>query len=174
MIESQVRSSSRLAGGVKRYHTWPVLTEQTVAEHTFHILRIYWQIWGPESMTPEAVTQILWHDLGEIETGDVPFQMKRRYPALGETLREAEKLKVQDLADYNIPQPDEQTLLRVKMCDLIEMHEYGLHELALGNQFAQPIVHDTDEAIGAHLERMSPGDQELCEGYLETYCEVWV
>jgi hypothetical protein len=75
-----VEYSARTAGGVRRYHTWPVLRPQTVAEHTWHVMRIWWQVYGP--MSPAVSSYLLLHDAGEGQAGDVQFGAKRRYPEL--------------------------------------------------------------------------------------------
>ena len=35
----------------------------------------------------------------------------------------------------------------VKICDLMEMYEYGMEEIMRGNRFAEPIVSRTHSAI---------------------------
>jgi hypothetical protein len=80
MNRDAIELSARTAGGVQRYHTWPVLRPQTVAEHTWNVMRIWWQVYGP--MSPQVSTYLLWHDAGEGQAGDVQFGAKRRYPEL--------------------------------------------------------------------------------------------
>jgi hypothetical protein len=150
---NKVLATARLAGEVVRYHTWPMHHRQTVGEHTWQVMRIYWQIWGP--LPPELSSFFIWHDAGELATGDIPFPVKSQNPVL--------KAEMDALEDQAVTQMGgllhtlEQTLkVRAKACDLIDMHECGWAEVAMGNQFAQPIVDDTFTA----LERLplSPDD----------------
>lgn len=158
-------TSSRLAGLVKRWHTWPMLREQTNAEHTWQVMRLHWEIFGP--MSPEVSTAILWHDGGEMQGGDVPFPTKARNPDLKaghdrveqETIAamltpvQAAQLRTQlDLVDQT-------ARWRIKVCDLLEMWEHGGLEMAMGNTLAAPIVHDTEAALEAMLAMLEdPGD----------------
>jgi len=167
MTNEMVRASCRLAGGVKRYHTWPTLTEQGVGEHSFHILRIFYQIWGPDRLTPAVSSAILWHDLGEIATGDVPFQVKAKYPQMSEPLTLAEQEKMDELARFPIPPLTGINKWRVKICDILEMYEFGLHELMLGNQYAHPIINDTQSAADSLMEEhFCSRDRELVLEYV--------
>lgn len=50
MKKSDVQRNIRLAGLVRRYHTWTVLHQQTVAEHSWQVMRLYERIFG----TPPA------------------------------------------------------------------------------------------------------------------------
>jgi hypothetical protein len=148
MNRSSVLSHPRLAGQVRRYHTWPVLHQQTVGEHSWQILRIYWQVFGPPP--PEVTTYILWHDAGELVVGDPPFPVKAHSPIL-----KAEYDRLEHMAVLTMGGPDLDAVVealsywraRIKAADLLEMAEFGAHELALGNTYGRPIVDDTLEAV---------------------------
>lgn len=153
MNREQVLSNSRLAGAVKRYHTWPTLQQQTVADHIFNVLRIYWHLYGPP---PSAVfTYILWSDAGELRTGDLPFPVKKDNPALKNI---CDKLEVAAVAQLGgrLPELTDDARWQVRAVDLLEMYEFGRTELMLGNQFAHPIIQDTYAAL-RKLESILPG-----------------
>lgn len=157
MERDKVRHSARMAGAVKRYHTWPVLNQQTVADHTWHVMRICFQLWGP--LPPEVSTYILWHDAPEIVTGDLPFPIKRDTPELAEILNVIDD---ETRAATGWPSPEVLPLWkkRIKLCDLIEMHEYGWVELRQGNKFALPIINDTRTAIDKLSAELGPEDEQ--------------
>src|ERR1035438_1054365 len=93
-IRQQVMADSRFAGDVVRYHTWPCIQRQTNAAHTWHIMRIYFQLFGP--MPPATSTHILWHDAGELKTGDSPFPVKSHNPKLK---AEMDRLELEQLTN---------------------------------------------------------------------------
>lgn len=168
MNPDDVTGSPRLAGQVRRYHTWPTLQVQTNAEHSWQVARIYEALFGPPSAVVEQ--RIRWHDAGEIVTGDLPFPVKSKNPDIKVVFDEMERLAVVGLGVELAAVTDEERH-RMKLCDLVEMWEFGMVELALGNRFAQPIVDRTYEAfmrllvkefkesgvterVGAHMERV--------------------
>lgn len=140
MIREDVTGATRLAGLVERYHTWPTLTRQTVGEHTWQVMRIYHEIFGP--MSPAVSSHILWHDAPEVTTGDPPFPIKARNPELK---RVYDRLDGEWTRRHvgHLPTIGDEERGRIKICDNLEMWEHGLHEMALGNTYAEPIVTDT-------------------------------
>jgi hypothetical protein len=135
-----IRASARIGGGVKRYHTWPVHQMQTVADHSYHCIRIWCQIFGPPS--PDVTVYFIWHDVGEMVTGDLPYPVKRDHPMLKEIADQIELQAVKDMRGTPV-HLDDLDKLRTKVADLLEMHEFGIHELHLGNRYAEPIAADT-------------------------------
>jgi hypothetical protein len=66
-----------------------------------------------------------------------------------------------------LPPLDDFTHLEIKICDLIEMNEYGIHEKQLGNNYAQPIIDDTRTKIRELGERLPVEDQYRLHRYFE-------
>jgi hypothetical protein len=167
MKRHQVLTTSRLAGEVMRYHTWPMHHRQTVGEHTWQVMRIYWQIWGP--LPPELSSFLIWHDAGEIATGDIPFPVKAQNPTLKAEMDALEDQAV-TLMGGLLHALQEPLKVRAKACDIIDMYECGKAEVVMGNKFAQPIVDDTYTA----LERLplSPDDSMMVFKYLARSHEV--
>ncbi len=134
------------AGRVKRYHTWPMSEAfpQTVADHSWHVLRIYF------SITPEpnidAVASIVFHDCGELVAGDPPYPIKAQNPTLKaeHSAIEARALQTMLLAAGVSPKRPISTGERdlVKVCDLIEMAEVGLHQVTMGNAHGRTVAVD--------------------------------
>lgn len=143
ITRKDVMSSRRLALSVKRYHTWPTIQQQTVADHTCQLLRIYAEIFGPPEA--EVTMYILEHDMEELHTGDLPYPVKVRYPGVREALRPVEE-DARHMLGTSKRQLWEELHKRVKVCDLLEMHEFGQVEVALGNRLAEPIVTHTGSA----------------------------
>jgi hypothetical protein len=138
----------RFAGDVVRYHTWPTITQQTVADHSWNVLRIWWQLFGEPPI--HIVQYIMFHDCGELVTGDLPFPFKARNPSIGEALAIAEELALEGMGLY-IPELTRVEKEQVKVCDLAEMHEFGIKERMMGNKYAEPIIEDTHKALDTLL-----------------------
>lgn len=148
MTRDKLLKSLRYAGAVERYHTYPTLRKQTIADHTWNVLRIYTHVFEPPQVP--VFMHIMYHDCGELVTGDVPFPFKRRNPNIGEQMTKAEDMALRAMG-ISLPPLSTMEKVRIKLCDLAEMHEFGLIEMALGNKLAQPIVDDTLRAINAML-----------------------
>jgi hypothetical protein len=167
MKRTDILTSARLSGLVRRYHSWPVLTQQSVAEHTWQTLRIYWQLFG--APPPAITTYLLWHDCGELVTGDPPFPIKANNPDLKAKLDAMEEEALRGMG-VTLPILHPTDKLRIKICDLIEMNEHGIHEYKLGNQYAEPIINDTRDKIrelGEKLGKVSLEDQRMLQQYFE-------
>jgi 5'-deoxynucleotidase YfbR-like HD superfamily hydrolase len=132
----------RLAGGVKRWHIWPVVQQQTVAEHSWNVSRILLAIY-PECPTA-LLLEALFHDCGEIATGDPPSTLKQRHPTLRDVYSKMEyEARLGMVIPWGLPiphqlLPEERWVL--KLADLIEMFEYASLERRRGNQFMMDIV----------------------------------
>lgn len=138
----QVRDDARLAGRVLRYHTWPHLRQQTVAEHSWQLLRILLCIWP--SVPANVMAYVVRHDCGEIKTGDAPYPVKADNEdiAVGMNRVEKQSLLEQEFAGFLVLGPevghDEKWV--VKLAEFIEMWEWGAEEQLLGNQFARLVA----------------------------------
>lgn len=130
----------RAALEIPRYHTWSVLHHQSVGEHVAQLLRILLTVWprAPWELQVHTVT----HDMGEM-AGDIPFPFKKRYPELASGAAKAELDVIQTMADRLGMPPMVQltdTQHRIfKLIEYIEMWEYSLREINLGNRYAELI-----------------------------------
>jgi 5'-deoxynucleotidase YfbR-like HD superfamily hydrolase len=153
----------RVAGGVRRYHTWPVVHQQTNAEHQWNVARIVLAIWP--GAPRQLIFAALFHDIGELATGDLPYPVKKDNPDLKKTCDEVEHshhLKM--CMPWSLPTPttcaglDKRVL---KLADLTDMYEYALEELLLGNRNASAIVERVVPPIKEIIrELMRGGDDE--------------
>jgi 5'-deoxynucleotidase YfbR-like HD superfamily hydrolase len=97
-------------------------------------------------MTPDVWDYILWHDAAEIGTGDIPYPVKATHPELKAAL-EAIEAEVLDNLGVSMPHISEDLHKKIKMCELLEMAEFGADEMMMGNRYAQPILDDTLAAL---------------------------
>jgi len=130
-----VRFDTRLAGQVKRYHTWPIIGAQTVSEHCWQALRIY--LFVDEEPDIHIIREIMFHDIGEIYTGDIPYPIKRDNPSLKESMDRlehwsyAQQLEHWDAFFPVAISPEDRIL--IKHVEMIEMAEFGIDQINLGN-----------------------------------------
>ena len=161
-VERQdVMRSQYMAGRVRRYHTWPTLHQETVDEHSMGVLRIYRQIFGLSTIS--VVQYVMDHDLPELHVGDTPFPAKRKYPKLKEALDEAEEAARKELGlptSYYLSDAEKR---RIKVCDLLQMWQFGRAEMRMGNAYALPIVADTATAA---LETAPEEDQQIVRRWM--------
>jgi hypothetical protein len=131
----------RVALQLTRYHSWPRLRDQSVGEHSCQIMRILLTVWPdcPRRVLVHAVT----HDMGEM-AGDIQYPYKLKYPELKPLMDRVEG-DVRVVMGETIGMPPETVLSEYerrvfKLVEFIEMWEYGLHEIGLGNAYARVIA----------------------------------
>lgn len=156
MIES-IESDPRIALQVTRYHTWPHVQDQSVGEHSAQVMRILLTVW------PHAPRRLLihclLHDVGEM-AGDVPYPGKKNNPALKQAMDALEdEYHGQMTERWDLPGPvalPEYEERVFKLCEYVEMWEYGLQEQNLGNRYAAVIAMRMLLAASALLEWLVP------------------
>jgi len=132
-----IRQDPRMAGEVERYHTWPSGSRQTVASHSWQLARIVLSVWP--DVPKSVLVEVLFHDVGEVGTGDVPYPVKKDNPEVGRILSRVEQeTRLLMCLPWGMPSPEElapATRHVVKLCEFIEMWEWGAQERLMGNQF---------------------------------------
>ena len=164
----KVQNYLRFAGGVKRYHSWPVLQTQTNAEHTWNVLRIFIAIFGAPS--PNVTVRIVHHDSAELLTGDPPFPIKRDHPEL-KRIYDALEHKFEETSGILYGDVSREDALRIKVCDLIEMWEFGLVETNMGNRFAELIVIRTEENVIQLSQSLPSAEKDEVLAYMHNVKE---
>jgi len=133
--DKQIRVDTRLAGQVTRYHTWPRIHQQSIAEHSWQLARIYASV--VDKIDPNFILHILFHDIGEFYVGDIPYPVKRDIPELKELIDELENDSQEfQLAHWNTIHPDaleQHDSVLFKHIELVEMAEWGMDEFNFGN-----------------------------------------
>jgi len=151
---------ARVAARTKRCHTKSVIHQQGVGEHTFNALVIL------DAVYPDADKNVwramLYHDLPEAVTGDVPAPAKWDNPKLEEALREVEEDIHLDYQTKTFLSEEEHRY--VKFADIMELVFYGIEEYMMGNRGVEDMVR---RAIGAVRNRelisLNERTQELTE-----------
>jgi 5'-deoxynucleotidase YfbR-like HD superfamily hydrolase len=132
-----VRLDTRLSGQIHRYHTWPTIGKQTIADHCWQILRIYLSI--ADNIDDHMILHIMFHDIGETAIGDLPYPVKSENHKLKEQLDFIEqKSRYTQLEFWGafksvlLTKADEKLF---KDIELMEMAEFGMDQMCLGNSY---------------------------------------
>lgn len=144
----------RAAGEIRRYHTWSVNRDQSVGEHSWQIMRIMLAVWPrcPRRLLIHAVI----HDMPE-SAGDIPYPFKLLFPDLKKAMTHAEThVSSEQMKNGRpeIPRLSPYEHLVFKLCEWVEMWEFGLHEFNMGNKYAQLLIDRMQPEIAAGLLRL--------------------
>jgi 5'-deoxynucleotidase YfbR-like HD superfamily hydrolase len=149
--------ASRMTGEVRRYHCWHLNREQTTADHQWHVLRIYVQLFGvPDDVT---MAHLAFHDVGELLSSDIQFPLKRFVPELKAITDDAESVMANRVGLDFSPHMDERSLWRFKACDLLEMYEFSTREVMSGNTGTGSVVRRRIyQALVQHMRSRADAD----------------
>lgn len=126
----------REGGCVQRAHTMPHHGEYTVGKHSFDAVNLLFVLHPDPPM--HLVKAVLWHDIGERWTGDVPATAKW---SDGELAKRLDMLESRCLKAAGLEQtlsPEERLWLRA--VDRIELLLWAKEQLAMGNLNANAII----------------------------------
>lgn len=155
-----VRDDPRCAGSVLRYHTWPMIKQQTVAEHSWNVARILLAI--HPNCNEQLLAEALFHDIGEVSSGDAPFPIKRENPTLKTEMDRIENdSRLAMVLPWSIPAPvqfSEFSRWTLKLADMLEMWECGLQEVMMGNRFASLIVERVGKFLTTQIKSVANDD----------------
>jgi 5'-deoxynucleotidase YfbR-like HD superfamily hydrolase len=146
----------RAAGEVLRYHTWRTIRQQNVAEHTWQLMRILLTVWP--NAPRNVIIHALIHDMGEM-AGDIQFPFKKLFPDLktGSDMAENYVRRRQQMVVgapvVSHPLSPYENLV-FKTCDNLEMWEFGMVEMKMGNLYGKIVVKRMHEAVADCLARL--------------------
>jgi 5'-deoxynucleotidase YfbR-like HD superfamily hydrolase len=158
----------RRALRVARYHTCPTIQQQTIGEHVAQLLRITMTIWP--NPPRHFVAHILCHDMPEVCLGDPPYPSKRIHRALKDAMTGAEGAVMRDMrGQWSVPEYTELSEAEhriFKLFEYIEMWEFLLNEIELGNRGAYPIKNAMESAIEEFMPKSSY-DENVVHTFLD-------
>lgn len=135
MTPVQKALALREGGQTTRCHTMHYFGHYDVAIHSFNALNLLFVLYPPpDAPSLNLIQAILWHDIPERWTGDVPTPAKLANKVLKEEVDnlENEVLKALELADVFVNlTPKERDWLRA--VDLLELFVWGKEQEAMGN-----------------------------------------
>lgn len=163
MSSKLIRTDSRRAGDVIRWSTWPVIRTQTCAHHTWNVMRILVEIW-PE-VPAEALVAALYHDAGELGSGDIPFPYKAQNKILKKMMDEMEERSLEEQG-VHVPPITDVWARRIKICDLVEMLEHGMDEVILGSMAGRIVIRNIEDALESKFRDLSEEEKQAVTNYL--------
>jgi 5'-deoxynucleotidase YfbR-like HD superfamily hydrolase len=126
----------REAGQIQRVHTVPSHGSYSNAEHVAQMMNLLFELY-PGDPPMELVKAVLYHDVAERWTGDIPGPMKYVSERLDDECTIAEIKCLNALCiDLDISENDSTWLRAI---DKIELWLWAQDQLALGNQNASEI-----------------------------------
>jgi len=118
-------------GRVKRWHAFPIIGEQTVADHAWGVALIVMEV-AENHLTIDLLRAAITHDSAELYTGDMPYQTKKRWPDLARALLTVE-MEVE--REYNIDWIlNEKQWEILKWADMFELLMFADAQHNLGNR----------------------------------------
>jgi 5'-deoxynucleotidase YfbR-like HD superfamily hydrolase len=126
-------------GDVQRFHTYRMLRENTVAQHSFYVSWWCALIWD---LKPSAnlLLHALRHDLGEYRTGDMPSFAKASAPLAYAELSQIEHSALAT-ARLLLPPLSADEELTLKVADKLDGAVFGAVDYRLGNTGGAKVAH---------------------------------
>lgn len=79
---NKIHRTIRKGFQVRRYHTEPIIQEETVGHHTANVIGILFDFYHPWPVPHGVLIHALLHDVPECYTGDIPAPAKKENPDL--------------------------------------------------------------------------------------------
>lgn len=149
-------------GRVARFHTKPVLKEETVAAHSFLVAWVCALVEQPRTPSANLLLAALAHDLPEFELGDMPSPAKRKLN-LGAAYRaeEANMFRIAGMPDYE-GQLSKYEAEVLKFADNFAGYLKCVYELQMGNTLLLHTAERYHEYLCAQLEASRLLPEERC------------
>ena len=144
-------------GMVKRYHNRPVLHAQNNAEHQYMVASIACLLYP--KIPVQLLKNILWHDIYEYETGDMPWAIKRQNPDIKAAIMRIEKQSIERYELTTKLSTLEHSIL--KLAEYFECMIFCINELKLGNSEYDQSFWDCCEQIDILNLYMKKNKQEV-------------
>ena len=119
------------SGRVKRWHAFPIIGEQNVADHSWGVALIVMEI-AESHLSINLMRAAITHDSAELYTGDMPYQTKKRWPQLAGALEICEQdVERAHNIDWVLTGEQRQIL---KWADMFELLLFADYQADLGNR----------------------------------------
>lgn len=126
------------ATNVKRYHTFPIIGEQTVGHHSCRVALLVLYLTDGRAGA-NLLKAALFHDLAEISTGDMPATVKWSNPQLSELLSQIEhRFEMEHEIAVSLSAHEKNLL---KTADMTELVLFAEEQIRMGNREALRLWH---------------------------------
>jgi hypothetical protein len=95
----------------------------------------------------EVYYTILYHDVPEIVTGDIPFLAKRIYPQLKQILYHIELDHIPSRLNFKLPEITKEENDQIKIADLTEMLLFAVDDVNMGCQYSIDVMENILEVL---------------------------
>lgn len=172
---------SRQAANIRRFNTAYMISTDTVGQHSWGVCVLCDIICGEHGATSQLLRAAMYHDMAEIDTGDVPATAKWADKKFAAAIEDRENVVAKHFARFNIwPELTEQEQLILKWADSMDGMLFCLKEHHLGNRYAGSIFNKW-MAFLAGIRCPTVEAQQLyfaiCEAYKENsneWCQhIW-
>ncbi len=154
---------------MKRHHNYPILGEQRVSDHTWRMLIIAKEIF-PEKCGPHFISAVLYHDVTEYKTGDVPANAKWKNKNLRKGLKELkEEIEKELVLQHDLSKHEKQAL---QYCDRLEHMIFCLEQRKLGNTYVDRPFANLVEYVLQEVGLPNTSAGELFEHVRKEYYKI--
>lgn len=164
----------REGGQTQRCHTMQSVGPYNVAVHSFNALNLLLLLY-PTIPSIHLIRAVLWHDIPERWTGDVPAPAKWHSPELKKILDELEmkvikKLGIEECFENLTPEENKW----LHGVDLLELYLFVLEQLEVGNKFVIPMKRRILSLFNEKRQSYPPQIIELVfnEVLVKRFCEL--
>lgn len=162
-----------MSGEVQRWHTWPTIRQQTMSSHEWNVARIALAIFP--QMSRDVIIECLFHDVGEVATGDHPTYSKTDVKFRAELRRLERQARLEMTTPWGLPHERPLTDMErwvIKLADILDRWEFALHETALGNTLCLEVVRNTEESLSQRTVEGYPGSNAEVADSVRWYMEA--
>lgn len=153
----------RRGTAVRRFHTLPILVEETVGQHSCNLVGLLWALTNGEARK-ELLLGAVMHDIPEHITGDIPSPMKR---VIRSGLREVEAGVFSELG-FNVDDLSNEENLLFHLADMLDLAFKAREEVRMGNCNMQEVV---DNAL-RYLEDLVTEYTTITDKYVTNIVEL--
>lgn len=151
-------------GAVRRFHTVPVTSHETVAEHSFGVAVMVLALTN-NNASKNLMLAALFHDLAEQVTGDIPATAKWNHPTIKVAAQVAEHaFHTEHGLTVDLSEREQ---LILKWADLLQLMFYCKAQRDLGNKNMNPVFARVVEFLGT-MENL-PAGQKMLNWLVENY-----
>ena len=158
-------------GESKRFHTVPVIKEQRIDSHSFHVAMLC-SLMAGNAVSAPLLMAALTHDLAEHRVGDLPAPVKRALPDYPHaSFRDVwgameDELLLEHNQHWGVVL-DEQEMRWLKLADAMEGALYCIRERMMGNRFIDTCYDNFRRYIG---DLLKPDEEQMVKrivGYID-------
>lgn len=170
IVPSIAMDRLRMGGGVKRYHTRPLIGEQTVAAHSWGVACICMRLSGGQENRDVLYLYeaALLHDVAEYDTGDIPATAKWESPTLKAALEDLERA-VESRIGISTDKLEPWSLWALKFADMLELLWFCVEQRRLGNVALDHVWENGHSFMEKHIKNPIA---ERVHGWSAMYREV--